>query len=383
MLPDYVEYCLDILQKADIKAYPVGGCVRDLLRNIQPDDYDITTNAPPEKIEQLFDCVIETGLKHGTVTVVIDHHPIEITRLRTEGGYSDCRRPDFVVPTDDIEIDLKRRDFTINAMALSSDGEIIDPFGGRDDLDKKIIRAVGSPERRFSEDALRIMRAFRFSAKLGFEIEKDTLESALKLSSRLEMVSAERVFTELYKSAVSEFPQKILPLIQNGGLAPFGIISADRLERLSLIPNERDERVALLLCCCECDDDVCDKLKMPNTIKKLYHIAKSLLETELSDVEIKRLIAKTDFKTAAKIIRIISAFNGIENDGECAIELAKQPCEIKDLAVGGNDVLSLGVKGNKIGQILEILADEVRFDQTRNTHEYLIESIKKLIKDGI
>ena len=198
MIPEYVRCALDALHNAGHEAYLVGGCVRDTLLVKTPFDYDITTSALPEETKAaLADYrVVETGIEHGTVTAVIDGHPIEITTYRADGKYTDHRRPDKVNFTRKLSHDLCRRDFTVNAMAW--DGEaVVDLFGGREDLEKRIIRAVGDPEKRFEEDALRILRALRFASKLGFEIEIETERAIFKKYHLLSYVSAERIYSEL------------------------------------------------------------------------------------------------------------------------------------------------------------------------------------------
>ena len=183
------------------EGYLVGGSVRDLLLSREPSDFDVTTNAHPKEIVEIFSDmrVIETGIKHGTVTVLIGGVPVEVTTYRTETGYSDHRHPDAVAYAGVLTEDLSRRDFTVNAMAFSPEGELIDPFGGREDLEKKLIRCVGDPEKRFGEDALRILRALRFSSQLGFRIEEKTARAAEKLAPTLGYVSRERCFSELKK----------------------------------------------------------------------------------------------------------------------------------------------------------------------------------------
>lgn len=198
MIPEYVRCALDALKTAGHEAYLVGGCVRDTLLGKTPFDYDITTSALPEETKAaLADYrVVETGIAHGTVTAVIDGRPIEITTYRADGEYTDHRRPDKVNFTRNLSLDLCRRDFTVNAMAWDGDA-VVDLFGGREDLEKRIIRAVGDPEKRFEEDALRILRALRFASKLGFEIESETERAIFKKYHLLSYVSAERIYAEL------------------------------------------------------------------------------------------------------------------------------------------------------------------------------------------
>ena len=211
-LPDTVTLALDTLEAAGYEAYAVGGCVRDLCRGVVPHDYDITTSATPDEIEAAF-CgfrLIETGIKHGTVTVLIDGEPLEITTYRTDGEYLDRRHPSNVTFSRDIDDDLSRRDFTVNAMAYSPRRGLRDPFDGRGDLCRRVIRCVGDPDTRFSEDGLRIMRAVRFASCLGFDIDMATSESIHKNRRLLADISAERILSELRRLVVGENACRIL-----------------------------------------------------------------------------------------------------------------------------------------------------------------------------
>ena len=198
-IPSQIEYMLRKLTSCGYEAYLVGGCVRDFLLGKEPNDYDITTSALPSETMEVFSCdrVIPTGLKHGTVSVLYDGVLAEITTFRTETTYSDGRHPDSVAFSKKISDDLCRRDFTVNALAMGLDGRLIDLYGGECDIKGQKIRAVGNPTERFTEDALRILRAFRFASKLGFEIEAGTLSAAVSLAGRLSLVSRERIFDEL------------------------------------------------------------------------------------------------------------------------------------------------------------------------------------------
>ena len=200
-LPPYIQTALQILKEHGAQGYAVGGCVRDALLGLTPHDYDLAVNVPPAVTEACFIGykVIETGLKHGTVTVVLEGHNVEITSFRTEGAYTDGRRPDSVYFTADPAEDLSRRDFTVNAMAYAPETGLIDLFGGQEDLKNKVLRCVGAPEQRFNEDALRILRALRFAAALGFAIEEQTAAAVHAYAENLTHVSAERIFAELKK----------------------------------------------------------------------------------------------------------------------------------------------------------------------------------------
>ncbi len=203
-IPQNIQTVLNRLRSAGYRALPVGGCVRDLLRGVEPHDWDITTSATPDEMIEVFGGlklapVSAGGIKHGTVTVIIDHEPIEVTTFRCDGEYSDGRRPDSVGFSRELIDDLSRRDFTINALCIDENGLIVDMFGGCDDLKNGVIRAIGDPDRRFKEDALRILRALRFSAAFGFEIEESTAQSMLENFDRLQLLARERVGAELVK----------------------------------------------------------------------------------------------------------------------------------------------------------------------------------------
>ena len=203
VLPENVHFIIDVLRSAGNDAYAVGGCVRDSLLGRTPEDWDITTSASPDEVKVLFKRTVDTGIEHGTVTVMIDKTGYEVTTYRVDGKYKDGRHPESVTFTRSLEEDLKRRDFTINAMAFNENDGIVDLFDGRKDLEAGLVRCVGDPRQRFGEDALRILRAVRFSAQLGFEIEEETAKAMGELAGTLEKISAERIHTELIKLLVS------------------------------------------------------------------------------------------------------------------------------------------------------------------------------------
>ena len=208
-LPEKVNTIIQTLQEHGYEAYAVGGCVRDSLLGREPGDWDITTSASPEETKKLFARTVDTGIEHGTVTVLLGKEGFEVTTYRIDGKYEDSRHPTEVIFTRNLREDLLRRDFTINAMAYNDTEGIVDIFGGMDDLKRKIIRCVGNARERFGEDALRIMRGVRFAAQLGFSLEKGTKEAMTELAPTLEKISAERIQTELVKLLVSDSPELI------------------------------------------------------------------------------------------------------------------------------------------------------------------------------
>ena len=215
-IPVNAEKILRVLENQGFEAFIVGGCVRDSILGRRPDDWDITTSARPEQVKALFRRTVDTGLKHGTVTVLMDKESYEVTTYRIDGEYEDGRHPKEVAFTASLEEDLKRRDFTINAMAYHPDRGLVDLFRGMDDIRAEIIRCVGNPLERFGEDALRILRAVRFSAQLGFSIEEETKKGIEELVPNLKLVSAERIQTELVKLLVSPHPDYFLTAYETG-----------------------------------------------------------------------------------------------------------------------------------------------------------------------
>lgn len=215
-LPEKVKFIITTIEEAGYEAYAVGGCVRDSILGRIPDDWDITTSATPLQVKELFRRTVDTGIRHGTVTVMLDKEGFEVTTYRIDGKYEDSRHPKEVTFTPSLEEDLKRRDFTINAMAYNDKEGIVDLFGGMEDIREKKIRCVGNPKERFSEDALRIMRAVRFSAQLGYEIDADTAAAIQKLAPTLKKISAERIQVELVKLVTSPNPDYLRKVYQYG-----------------------------------------------------------------------------------------------------------------------------------------------------------------------
>ena len=215
-IPRGAQTIIETLTDHGHEAYIVGGCVRDMLLNREPEDWDITTSAKPQEIKALFRRTVDTGIEHGTVTVLIGGDSYEVTTYRMDGIYEDHRHPKAVIFTPNLEEDLKRRDFTINAMAYSERDGLIDIFGGQEDLKNRIIRCVGDAEQRFDEDALRMLRGIRFAGQLGFDIEENTLDAIRKLAPTLVHISAERIRTELTKLLVSDGPDRLRTAYETG-----------------------------------------------------------------------------------------------------------------------------------------------------------------------
>ncbi|MDO4343982.1 MAG: CCA tRNA nucleotidyltransferase [Eubacteriales bacterium] len=221
VLPNHVREIIETLETAGYEAYAVGGCVRDSVLGREPDDWDITTSAKPEQVKALFRRTVDTGIAHGTVTVLLERRGYEVTTYRIDGEYEDSRHPKEVTFTDNLTEDLRRRDFTINAMAYSERRGLVDAFGGLRDLEEKIVRCVGDARERFGEDALRILRAVRFAAKLGFSIDEDTRRAAQEMAGNLQHISAERIQAELVKLLVSPHPEVLRQAWELGMTAVF------------------------------------------------------------------------------------------------------------------------------------------------------------------
>lgn len=383
-IPSQIEYMLRKLTSAGYEAYLVGGCVRDFLLSCEPNDYDITTSARPEETMAVFvgDRVIPTGLKHGTVTVLYSGVSAEITTYRTETAYTDGRHPDRVEFSRDISDDLCRRDFTVNAMAMGLDGEIIDLYGGREDLEKKIIRAVGNPTERFTEDALRILRAFRFASKLGFGIENDTLDAAIKLSSRLSLVSRERIFVELEKLLTGVLAGPILEIMLRGKVldcifeAPR--INAAAISYIDSLPRRADIRLAALLL----DDE--NAAAHVASLKTSSHFADSVnaavgcnLPKKSDKPTLRRLIARSGRHAA--LDRAL-----IEQNEELYAVLSElvesENCfGISDLDISGSEVAkALGLRGRAIGDALQKLLYAVFDEKVSNNRNDLTEFLKQV-----
>ncbi|MCM1135206.1 MAG: HDIG domain-containing protein [Clostridium sp.] len=215
-LPEKVSYIIDTIMEAGYEAYAVGGCIRDTILGRAPEDWDITTSAAPDVVKKLFRYTVDTGIQHGTVTVLLEKEGFEVTTYRIDGEYEDGRHPENVTFTSNLREDLRRRDFTINAMAYNGQAGLVDEFGGMEDIEKGIIRCVGNARERFSEDALRMMRAVRFSAQLGYEIEEETLKAIGQMAERLRLVSAERIQAELVKLVISPHPETLRTAYETG-----------------------------------------------------------------------------------------------------------------------------------------------------------------------
>lgn len=375
-IPENVKTALDLLDNAGFEAYLVGGCVRDFVRGKAPSDYDITTPSTPDETKAVFRDfpVFLQGEKHGTVGVIINGEKLEITTHRRDGDYIDHRRPESVSFSRAVADDLSRRDFTVNALAYSPKSGLVDLFGGADDIKNRVIRCVGNPDRRFDEDALRILRALRFSSTLGFEIDEKTKESIFKNAHLLKTVSAERIRDELIKfiggdsatSVFREFYDVFEPIIIGIDTDLFG-------ENLNKYTG--DKRFAFFLCVS--DSANIEKLKLSGEEASFYRNMRILFYAPAftSRYELKKAVAKRGEKAVRYALEfrerceMLKWLDEIIQNGECTNK--------KDLKINGRDLISLGIEqGTEIGQVLDEIFDLVLQDKLQNERESLIEFVK-------
>ncbi len=392
-LPEYVLTAIRILRENGFEGYAVGGCVRDSLLGKAPDDYDMTVSCFPEETEKCFEdfrC-IETGIKHGTVTVIIDGHMLELTTFRCDGEYKDNRHPENVSFTRDIQNDLSRRDFTVNAMAYSPDKGLIALFGGRKGLENGVIPCVGEPHRRFEVDALRIMRCVRFASALGFSVEKNTAKAAFGCAPLLKNISAERIFTELKKllngSSAREVLIKYRDILENAvpGLEniPENAYSFAAEEIDSLTDTESKLTLFLSPLGAQAADNALCGLKCDNRQRR---ITAFILENEdrvfVSAGEVKRLAGEHGIDRLKMLLAYREAVGKTDDEIlKAGIKAAdeKNAClKISDLAVNGGDIAALGFKGRQIGETLNKLLKAVTDGELRNEKNILTEFAKNM-----
>ena len=436
-LPRKVVLIIKNLQRHGYDAYAVGGCVRDSILNRKPEDWDITTSAKPEQVKRIFRRTVDTGIEHGTVTVLIGKDGFEVTTYRVDGLYEDGRHPKEVTFTSRLEEDLKRRDFTINAMAYNDDERLVDAFGGMRDLNYHLIRCVGDPKERFSEDALRILRAVRFSAQLAFPIEPETAEAIKSLAPNLEKISAERIQAELVKLLVSDHPERIqdacelgitkvvLPewddmvgVKQNTPHHKYDVaahtvhalqnVKNDKVLRLTMLfhdmgkpvmkttdENGRDHFKGHAIASEQIAKTVMKRLKFDNdTIRKVTNlVAYHDYRMEPTGANVRRAMheigvelfpyylavrladtkAQSSYERRGKLENIIQIRELYRN------ALRNKECvTLKDLAVTGTDLINLGIApGKKLGTLLNELLDMVIEDPAWNQKGKLCDYVKE------
>lgn len=404
-----IKQIFDTLSQNGYESYLVGGCVRDFLLGKKPHDYDITTNATPEQVKALFAKTIDTGIQHGTVTVVINKEQFEITTYRIDGKYSDGRHPDEVQYANSLKEDLSRRDLTINALAYNPlTNEVIDYFKGQKDLSEGFIRTAGNPVDRFNEDALRMMRAIRFSCQLGFTIDKDTLNAISQLKDKISQVSKERIQAELTKSFLGSCVERNFHYYIDTGLLYaidqrfknlkhyteimkyFEVTSLkqDYTDYCATLFMMEDKTVIIdLLKDLKYPNEIIDKVEM--TIEVFSEINVSYGRTDLNYFS-KYLLNKYDIESIP-LFEMIAIQNRISFNEKLnkfrtdlwdeleMIKYAKEPYLLKDLSINGNDLIKLDYSGKEIGEILSELQKEIWKDKDLNTKEKLM----KFLDDNI
>ena len=441
-MPKNVDTAINLLQSAGFEAYAVGGCVRDSLLGKTPNDWDITTSAKPEDMKSVFvnfRC-IDTGIKHGTVTVVIDGEPLEITTFRLDGEYEDNRHPKSVTFTSNLGADLGRRDFTVNAMAYSKMTGTVDLFGGQNDLKNGIIRCVGDPDRRFNEDALRILRALRFASALDFEIEEKTAQSLLKNRALLGNISEERIAKELLKLVCGKGAKRILtdfapvlfeilpelqPMYKNSHDNPHHCydIYEHTLIAVESIDPEPTLRFAMLLHDCgkpavkkfdengvahfyghqrisaEISAQILARLKVSNKFRdEILFLVSNHDRWELYEntEKMPRYLSKFGLDGVLNLLKVMRAdvlaqspeyryrLDQIADAEEIAKNLAAQkPClSLSELQINGRTLMDIGIpQGRKLGAVLAQLLDEVIDGVTKNTQEALTTRAREIYSE--
>ena len=443
-LPKHVKYIIETLEQNGYEAYAVGGCVRDSILGREPNDWDITTSADPYEVKKLFSHTIDTGLQHGTVTIMLEHVGYEVTTYRIDGDYEDSRHPKEVTFTKSLEEDLKRRDFTVNAMAYNDRDGLIDLFHGMDDIQKKVIRCVGNAEERFTEDALRIMRAVRFSAQFGYEIEPETKKAIVKLAPNLKNISAERIREELIKLLVSEHPEYIRIAYETGITAqilpeldvcmetkqntPHHMYTVGEhiIHSLTNVPGDKVLRLAMLMhdigkpYCITTDETgrdhfkghaeksaemaavIMHRLKFDNDtlnrVKRLakYHDWAISLSPPIKKATVRSMISRIGEDLFPDLFTIGDADLLAQSDYFKAEKEEKQQLlkemyweiieqgdclSIKNLAVSGNDLIEHGMKpGKELGQVLQKMLEDVLKHPSSNNKEYLLNHLNKYVE---
>ena len=398
-LPKNVENIIGSLEEHGFEGFAVGGCVRDSLLKKTPTDWDITTDALPEDMKKIFKKTFDTGIAHGTVTVLMDGVGYELTTYRIDGNYSDGRHPDSVSFSKNLSEDLCRRDFTVNAMAYSHNKGIVDLFDGRKDLQNGIIRAVGDAKKRFDEDALRMLRAVRFAAQLGFKIDDDTFEAIKEKAKLLSNVSKERIFVELNKSLCGDFAQNIKMVYTSGLYRYIGKEFAKLDENIydfypRKFPNKKHMYWAAFLENIENTEAVKKilfELKSDNATRNNTYLLVKELKNPLpsSDEDIRWSLHRIGpdlfydyieiLKTDKKNVDILDKIDTIENRYSLILK-ENHAYEISMLDITGKDLMDIGIsKGPKIGEVLEFLLKKVIENPLNNEKSSLLRLAKEFI----
>ena len=387
--PKYVIKILSRLENRGFSAYMVGGCVRDMIMGRRPHDWDICSSALPDELISVFPRSRPTGIKHGTVTVKMSGSSAEITTFRSDGEYKDHRRPEAVQFLSGLKGDLERRDFTVNALALSRSGELCDLFGGREDIGNRLIRCVGEPDRRFNEDALRMLRAFRFSAVLGFEIEPDTLAAIRRNAPLSTFLAKERIRDELEKILLSDSPQTISHVIEFGLTNDLVDKASACPELLSLkrLPKNRALRWAGLCALLLNSGVIKDAAGFLSTLRldsaSIHSCslgAKLALEHEPADaLSWKKLLAENGAEIASCTAAACDALHGSGHRALLRTVIKSGECwSVKQLAVSGDDIIGLGFRGTEVGSVLSRLLYHVLEQPSDNEKVQLLNMAREL-----
>lgn len=396
-LPQDVLYIIKTLNQAGHQAYIVGGCVRDTILHTQPKDWDITTSAKPEETKKLFSHTFDTGIQHGTITVVLNHINYEVTTYRIEGEYEDCRHPSGVIFTTNLQEDLLRRDFTMNAIAYHPEEGYQDFFHGMEDIQAQTIRGVGAPALRFQEDALRMLRCVRFAAQLGFNVEKETYEALCQNIGLIQKISVERIHDEMDKLWLCNHYEKMSLLWQSGLLTEIDNLLASRLiqqeshilEELRKAPTDSVLRWTLVLQAYSPQEAkvFLKKLKFDNDSLKRICLLLEYINQELptQGYPLRGLISKLGLVAVGQLITLqeiihptapslqtTQRLNKIIADGDCLT--------LKDLAVDGQMLMEIGVpKGKELGKLLSLLLDYVHQNPQKNHKNCLLEKVREFM----
>ena len=378
-IPNYAYHILSILNKNGFDAYLVGGCVRDAVMGKKPNDWDITTSAYPKETEKLFSRTVPTGIKYGTVTVLYGKGKAEVTTFRTEGKYTGNRKPEKVSFVSDLREDLIRRDFTMNAMAMDKEGNITDLFGGKEDIEHKLIRCVGNPDERFNEDALRMLRAMRFSAQLGFEIEEKTLSAIRRNAHLASSLSGERVREETEKMLLSPAPEKLFEAIKMGLYEKHFTKEVRPLQNLRKLPKDRLVRWTAL-CAATGVKKIPATLKADGKTASVVKKALELFEAGLPKTEGElRYLAGV---YGAETVRCAAAAENLKKYRSVSKALKNgKIIGLSDLKISGDDLAKLGIQpGPEMGRMIDCFLCIVNRDPKKNEKSVLVNMVKELME---
>lgn len=405
-LPGNVRFILHMLREAGHEAYVVGGCVRDSIMGRKPHDWDICTSAKPEQVIEIFNHykVIPTGLKHGTVTIMKNDKPYEITTYRVDGEYDDARHPKDVTFTTSLEEDLSRRDFTMNALAYNNNNDLVDLFGGVNDIKNGIVRCVGNPRERFSEDALRIMRALRFATRFGFKIEENTFAAMKEKKSLLSKISAERINSELTQIIMCEAEDvarilykaedilfELFPALrENDGSYSNNILHSNKIKsvRLALLFDFPEEQLKDILTNLRYDNETISSVL--NTRKYGQQILKYDSDKYTIEYFLKRIMHDIGYEDTQKALFYCIAYSRAKSNEKqellftnmlyvaMVINDRNECYKLSQLAVNGNDIKHFGYKGQQIGTVLNYLLDMVMKGVLENNKPTLLKRVEEL-----